>query len=312
MSSFVRRPAYYDEFKCTAGACGDNCCIGWEIDVDGDTLEQYQRVGGSFAQRLKENIDISGEAHFRMKPDGRCPFLNENNLCDIILELGEKSLCQICTDHPRFYEWYSDGMEEGVGLCCEEAARLILTGNPDLVESCQEGDTEERETEAHYFAERDAVMYSDAYKEWPFQGPDEIRRLTAFLMGLEINKEEWRLWLERLRDNAEGIAGGRAEFEEVCKEAAAGYEKLFKYFVYRYYMKSRFEGCDDYEMWFILISIQVIEMMDMLCRAENGRLSLKDRIGNCKLYSQEIEYCPENIEAIKDLLDELYPVDEDI
>lgn len=36
-------------------------------------------------------------------------------------------LCQICTDHPRYRSFFSERTEIGVGLCCEEAARLILT-----------------------------------------------------------------------------------------------------------------------------------------------------------------------------------------
>ena len=41
-------------------------------------------------------------------------------------------MAQICTDHPRYYEWFSDGREDGLGLCCEAAAELILaqTGAP--------------------------------------------------------------------------------------------------------------------------------------------------------------------------------------
>ncbi len=39
---------------------------------------------------------------FYMNEDGRCAFLNENNLCDIYIQLGEEALCDICTEHPRF------------------------------------------------------------------------------------------------------------------------------------------------------------------------------------------------------------------
>lgn len=129
--SYIRYPGYYKEFQCIASACSDSCCIGWEIDIDEETWEKYQKVEGDFGNRLRENIqplqEWNGECHcFTMEENQRCPFLNEKNLCDIILNLGEEYLGQICTDHPRYYDWFLDGKECGIGLCCEEAARLIL------------------------------------------------------------------------------------------------------------------------------------------------------------------------------------------
>ena len=37
-------PEYYNEFKCIADRCTHSCCIGWEIDVDGDTVEKYESL----------------------------------------------------------------------------------------------------------------------------------------------------------------------------------------------------------------------------------------------------------------------------
>lgn len=47
------------------------------------------------------------------------------NLCEVLLNLGEDKMAQICTDHPRYYEWFSDGREDGLGLCCEAAASVL-------------------------------------------------------------------------------------------------------------------------------------------------------------------------------------------
>ena len=121
-------PKYYKRFKCIADKCEHSCCIGWEIDVDADTLKQYKKVKGDFGKRLLENIDLKCDApHFILGEKERCPFLNERGLCDIIIELGEDSLCDICSDHPRFRNFFSDREELGLGLCCEEACRLILS-----------------------------------------------------------------------------------------------------------------------------------------------------------------------------------------
>ena len=122
----IRKPDYYDRFQCIAGACSDSCCIGWEIDVDEERREAYRTVTGELGERLKKCIDWE-EGHFILQgKEERCPFLNKDNLCDLIIGLGEDSLCEICREHPRFYEWYDGLTEVGVGLCCEAAARLVL------------------------------------------------------------------------------------------------------------------------------------------------------------------------------------------
>lgn len=130
----IVKPSYYDKFRCTASRCSDNCCIGWEIDIDERTDQYYRQVTGDFGKRLEEGISRDGTPHFRLKGEKeRCAFLNDQNLCDIFIHLGEEHLCSICREHPRFYEWYEDipGLmdwtETGLGLCCEEAVRLLVS-----------------------------------------------------------------------------------------------------------------------------------------------------------------------------------------
>lgn len=136
----LRAPSYYKNFKCIANMCKNNCCkAGWEIDIDNDTATVYKNISCNMNNKLNNNLsyDISNKLnknisydntpHFILDKNGICPFLNKNNLCEIYIELGEKNLCQICKDHPRYYEWFNNVKECGIGLCCEEAARIILT-----------------------------------------------------------------------------------------------------------------------------------------------------------------------------------------
>lgn len=130
----LRYPAYYEQFKCIAGACEDTCCAGWEIDIDDESYEYYQQVSGEFGDRLKENIkeyhledDIYESHGFRLKEEKRCPFLNQDNLCDMILELGEQSLCYVCAHTPRNYFEYDGAREISISPSCPEAARLMFS-----------------------------------------------------------------------------------------------------------------------------------------------------------------------------------------
>ena len=50
------KPSYYDEFHCIASACRDSCCIGWEIDIDRESLERYKQVDGPLGERLRRAV----------------------------------------------------------------------------------------------------------------------------------------------------------------------------------------------------------------------------------------------------------------
>ena len=45
-------PSYYRNFQCIAQKCKDNCCIGWDIMIDRQSYEQYQKVATPFKKRL--------------------------------------------------------------------------------------------------------------------------------------------------------------------------------------------------------------------------------------------------------------------
>ena len=94
------KPNFYDAFHCTAAACSDTCCAGWEIDVDPDTVEYYENLEGELGDRLREELcDLpDGTVCFRLGENERCPFLDDDNLCELILKLGDDALCEICVN----------------------------------------------------------------------------------------------------------------------------------------------------------------------------------------------------------------------
>ena len=122
----LRTPGYYKNFHCISSECKDNCCVGgWQIDIDEETAEYYSTVNGDFGEKLRDNIDYDNLC-FKLK-DGKCPFLDNNNLCGIYKELGEEHIGNV--------------KERGIGLACEEAAKIILTDRSNF--SYSETDTDE-------------------------------------------------------------------------------------------------------------------------------------------------------------------------
>ena len=49
----IRTPSYYRQFRCTASACGESCCVGWDICIDPETAGRYRTLsGGKSAGRI--------------------------------------------------------------------------------------------------------------------------------------------------------------------------------------------------------------------------------------------------------------------
>lgn len=119
----IRVPEYFVSFRCIADRCLDSCCIGWEIDIDERTRAKYKALDTPLGREICEK---TSHGCFPLPENGRCAFLDERGLCRIISALGDGYLCDICREHPRYYGVYKDGYEGGLGLGCEEAARMIL------------------------------------------------------------------------------------------------------------------------------------------------------------------------------------------
>lgn len=122
-------PYYYKDFKCIAGACTDTCCAGWDVDVDENSYKYYKTVKGPFGKRLKSVMVPSedGGCTFTLKEGGRCPFLNDKNLCDLFTELGEDKLCDTCAEFPRFINDYGNIREIGIAPSCKTAGELMFS-----------------------------------------------------------------------------------------------------------------------------------------------------------------------------------------
>lgn len=129
-------PDYYERFECIAGACTDSCCARWEIDVDEESYYRYLTVQGPFGDRVrgclhteeKEGEDGYPEYEwsFPLTPDRRCPFLNDEDLCDMYTALGHDKLPRTCREFPRGDACVGTYHQVDVALACPEANRLIF------------------------------------------------------------------------------------------------------------------------------------------------------------------------------------------
>lgn len=296
-------PDYYNDFKCIADRCQHNCCIGWEIDIDDDTFEYYKDVDSDFGKRLRDNIINQDDYNcFKLTENERCPFLNENNLCDIILNLSEDALCQICTDHPRFRNFYSDRIEVGLGLCCEEAAKLILTkqGKTKIVKIDNDKLAEElNDFEKSFFNKRNE--YFEYFQNRELQIKERMSfynhyRSKEFLqkyLSLEILDNNWKVIITELSECYDDIKD-----IEIPNEFDISFEQLLVYFTYRHF-SLLLDGIDEASILkFIKSSVNIIYALCQLHISKNSKLVLEDIIEYSRMYSSEIEYSQENLDEL--------------
>lgn len=310
-------PKYYQNFKCLGGECSDNCCIGWEIDIDERTREKYFGLHTSLGERIrKSTVTEDGVCHFVLCGE-RCPFLNSKNLCDIIIEKGEDYLSDICREHPRYYTTLGDNVFGGVGMCCEAAAELILTSTEtgEYITLDTDGEREdcdgellqiyldlreeiakifERETQSIVYA-KEALQKSVAIAQARADGEAEIpcklrelshKELVETVENLELMSEE----LPALLRDCVNKKPAEADVENINKYL----HNILLYFLERYMPGA---VCDGDFLGKLNIALFSISVLETLFGAEEN-LTLERAVYLAKLYSKEVEYNEENVEKI--------------
>ena len=298
-------PDYYKDFTCIAGSCRHSCCIGWEIDIDEDSLARYDALGGPYGEVLRARIDRSADVpHYRLEEGERCPFLRPDGLCEMILELGEDALCQICSDHPRFRNYYSDRIELGLGLCCEAAGALILkrrepmklelqldNGVADPTDSEEETLLSFREMLFAILQDRSCALDERLQELLDTCGaclPEGGVSVWAdFLLGLERLDENWTKQLLALKETAACPCPAGEEWEIAMEQAAV-------YFLYRHLREVLVDGDAASKAAFVVFSVEILRR---LCAGKENA-SLDDLVEFARMYSGEIEYSEENLWAV--------------
>lgn len=326
-------PEAFRGFKCTAESCTDNCCIGWEIDIDPYTLDKYENTDNAFTNELLSGITDSedGSVCFKLKENGRCAFLNENNLCKIQLNLGEPMLCDICREHPRFYNEYGDICECGFGLCCEEAARLLFESDGILPSDIYT--TNVSEDEAESFEEERflcavntreklfSVLYDEensldeifekclviakTAEEKLFEkrhygecAPTETDLLLSIADDTEPIDERWTSLITEMRKSAVESEEFSKKLLNDCPERASEYKKLLSYLFYRHIFPVAFDGEVFARTRFCVDYLRLQMLFDGFTYFTEGKFTKENGIDNTKYLSKQIEYSLDNIEIL--------------
>lgn len=291
-------PKYYSQFKCIASKCTHSCCIGWEIDVDNATMLKYKNSPIEYSKNVCKSIDEADVPHFSLLPNGNCPHLDENGLCKIITNLGEGFLCNICKEHPRFYNQTPYGLEVGLGISCEEASRIILTSdsyqNFDVVD---EDDSKLGVFDFDPIPFRNKILSTLSKKDLSYK--EKLQSISQdFDVSIQIiSDDEWKDLLnslEYLNDEHKSLFALYASTSSASNENHVYLERLLAYFVYRHVTKAQ----SYYELQQYLGLCLFLEKLACSIIENQKLYNLENIIPITIKISEEIEYNEDNVDQI--------------
>lgn len=289
----VISPKYYQDFCCIADRCSHSCCIGWEIDIDSDTMQKYDALNSNIGITIRESIDKDGTPHFRLCEEERCPHLDDRGLCKIILELGDGYLCDICREHPRFYNETPLGLEVGLGMACEEACRIILCSD-DYDSMIVIGDEDiDCDIDFNTLPHRERIF--DILKDIFLHYSYKLHKISVLYDApiSTISDEEYRGLLGRLEyldDTHKALFSVYSSDVSHSDEDFSHLERALAYFVYRHVTPAQSEEDLRRRIQFCLFCERLLG--SIIAHTDT------DVFTAARIISEEIEYSEENTQAI--------------
>ena len=135
----IIEPDFYKDFHCIGGQCSFTCCKEWKIAVDPETKKRWRKLsvpetvlesGRVPKHACRSSLDKAQLSQFVMKKDGgeiiellpnmSCPFLEDTELCRLVLDYGEECLSETCHVFPRETHAFADRTERTLVSCCPE------------------------------------------------------------------------------------------------------------------------------------------------------------------------------------------------
>jgi len=300
----LKVPYYYKDFKCIAGDCPDSCCQGWEVDADEDSLAYYRTLTGDIKNKIDSVLDKDefGNTIFKLAERKRCPFLNDDNLCDMHIAIGGEHTPYTCRMFPRFINDFGGTREMGISFSCPVASDMMfeLTQPFSFVSEMNDEPPQLNEIDAqtyfYLFKAREKAFSIVEDKNIPVsqrlvnlldygvelqndlddykEGGDDISFFDVFRNPELINPE----WTDKV-NHAENRPVADKTFNQ----------NIASYFIFRYFLNAVF----DYDV-LSKIKMAVIGVLIVTCFGEDS--------WTIHLWSKETEHSQYNMDRYKKLL----------
>ena len=317
----VRVPDYYHHFHCLANRCPHSCCEKWEVVLDDRHIRLYESVSGPLGDKLRTAMvqDAEGDVCFALNGN-RCPFLDDENLCEIHRQLGEAATSITCQEHPRFTEDFGPFREITLSASCPAANNLLLSSEAPLCFVEWEDDTPAEDGDdwlPFLLPLRETMLAALQNRDYPLH-----HRLSAFLelaeqaqnlLDAELESELPNLtadWTPPASANRAGLFPAalhllsslemleadwcdllhRAETVDFYHCAPALLERIAVYFVFRYLLKCVNDGDLLSHAELVVFAVLTVERLAAVCGLAEA----------LRRFSCEIEHNEDNLSALLD------------
>lgn len=312
-------PTYFDKFRCIADKCPDTCCAGWEADLDGEIITKYKTLDGELGEKIKNSLakDETDCDIFALCENGRCPFLNSCNLCDIQARYGEDFLSKTCAMFPRFYDNFGKIREMGIGFGCPEAARIMLDDNEPFSLEFYEEITDEIDDIDEDFLSEIIALRAEIFAVLETEDlcfKKKIEQIFEITTGFQKELDGDDYFDEKhnrsfddciaVLENMECIKPERKDFVSSLKGRKlskntlnlyrSDFEKLMKYYIYRYFLSLGYD-CDvvtpvKYGVFACIVIGRIYAYL--------GTPDFETRVKVMYSYSKEVEYSDVNMDLL--------------
>ena len=315
----VRVPDYYHHFRCLADRCPHSCCEKWEVVLDDEHISLYQNISGPLGDKLRAAMvrDAEGDVCFALNGN-RCPFLDNENLCEIHRQLGEAATSITCQEHPRFTEDFGPFREITLSASCPAANTLLLGSEAPLrfVEREDDSPAEDGDNWLPFLLPlRETMLAILQNRDYPLH-----HRMSAFLalaeqaqnlLDAEMESELPNLtasWtLPAVGDGAglfpaalhllDGLELLEADWRDLLHRAETAaptdsspvlLERISVYFAFRYLLKCVNDGDLLSRAQLVVFAVLTVERLAAVCGLAEA----------LRRFSCEIEHNEENLSAL--------------
>ena len=292
----IIKPDFYDDFKCIANNCKASCCsAGWSIDVDAKSLSKYVSSKDDFLKDVNNYVQIKDGKRVFKQSDNNCVFF-ENGLCKLVLKYGDKYLCDVCRDYPRFYNFLGDITEIGLSLDCEEVCRIVLNHKDEikfLPENCRSRDVQvQKQLDMknkiiQMLQQKSADIGLRIVEVLKFLGSDFIFDKTIFDLfdNFEWLNYDYKLIKNYLFNQEYNLNFSMKDFQV---------ENILVCFVYRYFSNKKYKSSDVAKFNFCLFCTFCCDKLSQFSKEQSSMISS---------FCRQIESSYKNVQILLDYFD---------
>ncbi len=128
----IRKTSIYDNFICTAQNCPENCCRGWRVHIDDDTVQKYMEMKGANGFIIRACMQTDDTMPYFSRNSIVCPLMTFKGLCSIQKKLGPDMMPEICRRFPRDIRNYGSFVEMHLDPACTRVSEMLLESKDNI------------------------------------------------------------------------------------------------------------------------------------------------------------------------------------